>query len=428
MKLSGRADAIDARVAFWAYSVLAATFGLILTVWIPRQFAGQAGGELLDGTTLSLATGSLLMFAACSAAAFAQVEDPPSRRRSLGWFTIGHGALLLVVLVHRTAIPDAARDGAVWTTYLLTGTLFYFWYSSEGEAFSIWRGTMWSGTGGSASERLRSAYERQLRQAAAQEERNRLARDLHDSIKQQIFAAQTSAATAQVRFESDPSGARQALDQVRRSTRDAMSEMEAMLDNLRATPLENATLAEALKKQCEALALRTGAQVDFSSDRLPASEVLPPGAHQAIFRVGQEALANVARHARAAHVEVKLFGLAGEIGLWVKDDGSGFDMDRSRSGMGLDNMRARSGEFGGRLEIESRPGEGTSVLFGLPYLQESANDYRMKAAGYGVFIVLMLAFGIWQRDAVPLAMAALFAIGFWRQARAWTRVRKAVLK
>ena len=145
-----------------------------------------------------------------------------------------------------------------------------------------------------AVQPLRSRYEQEIRRAAAQEERNRLARDLHDSVKQQLFVIQTAAATAQERFHNDPTGAHDAIDAVRRAAREALGEMEAMLEGLNANPLENTGLVEALKKQCEALGYRTGAQVSCECGPLPASETLPPGTHQAIFRTAQEALANVA--------------------------------------------------------------------------------------------------------------------------------------
>src|SRR5690606_2735676 len=87
--------------------------------------------------------------------------------------------------------------------------------------------------------RLRSRYDAQIREAARVEERSRLARDLHDAVKQQLFVIQTGAATSEVRFDSDPAGAREALAQIRTAAREATTEMEALIDELQATPLEN---------------------------------------------------------------------------------------------------------------------------------------------------------------------------------------------
>ncbi len=177
----------------------------------------------------------------------------------------------------------------------------------------------------------------------------------------------TAAATAQARFASDPAGAKAAVEQVRNSAREAMAEMEAMLDQLRAAPLENNGLVEALKKQCEALRFRTGADVRLVAKDLPPSETLPAGAHQAVFRVAQEALANVGRHARARHVLVTLDSTPISVQLRVDDDGVGFDTAQPPTGMGLGNMRARVQALGGVLAITSDPGKGTLVRVSVPH-------------------------------------------------------------
>jgi signal transduction histidine kinase len=267
---------------------------------------------------------------------------------------------------------------------------------------------------------LHSKYEQQIRLAAGQEERNRLARDLHDSIKQQIFAIHTSTATAQERFDHDPAGAKEALDLVRGCAREAITELEAMLDQLRATPLENAGLIEALKKQCEALSFRTGAIVDFKAGPLPPSESLPPGAQQAVFRVAQEALANVARHARAKNVSVSLDSYGGRAGsgpagncleLKVEDDGIGFQPG-SRRGMGAANMQARAKEFEGKFDQVSRPGSGTLVRFSVPLVHGRTNSYLylLPIVCWGAMLALSLL--IMSRDpAYSGPMVVLLAIG-----------------
>ena len=152
-----------------------------------------------------------------------------------------------------------------------------------------------------------------------------VARDLHDAVKQQLFAIQTSAATAQARLTSDTDGVTSALEQVRTSTRDAMTEMEAMIDQLQSAPMENTGLVAALRQHSEALGLRTGAEVTFEAGTLPPSDALPPGTQQALFRAAQEAFANIARHARATHVHVRLRLVGDNFELTIRDDGAGFD-------------------------------------------------------------------------------------------------------
>src|SRR5574341_771054 len=188
---------------------------------------------------------------------------------------------------------------------------------------------------------LRRGLLQQTREAGAQAERNRLARELHDSIKQQIFSIHMSAAAAQARAESDPEGARAALGDVRRSAQEAMVEMNALLQQLSPAPLEKVGLVQALRDQCEALGYRTGADVQVEIGDLPDDDRLPPGAQDSLFRIVQEALSNIARHARAGRVQVALAhdGAEGPVSLNIRDDGQGFDTGISSRGMGLTNIQ-----------------------------------------------------------------------------------------
>ena len=426
MESRQRADAIDARIVFRIYAVAAGLGGFVLSgwgqIWLGSHLADQPWGK----AALVRVAGSVLIAAACAAAGFATVEDPLGRRRGLLWFACAHAVVLFAVLLQRLAIWGAGL--ADWAAQLLLAAalvFLYAWWTAETDLLEPARpSSLLGGTSPAAAARLRSAYERQIRQAAGQEERNRLARDLHDSIKQQIFAIQTAAATAQVRFLEDPSGAQQALAEVRNSAREAMTEMEAMLDQLRAAPLENAGLVEALKKQCEALGFRTGAQVDFEPGKLPPSETLAPGSQQAIFRVAQEALANAGRHARAGSVCVRLSGAAGEVRLEVRDDGSGFDPAAAPAGMGIANMRARAEEYGGKLEIVSRLGGGTSVMLSVPYLVERPAEYRRRALFWGASLGVSIVVMGWTRSIGLIPVAAIAAIGLARETAAYCRTRK----
>jgi signal transduction histidine kinase len=206
---------------------------------------------------------------------------------------------------------------------------------------------------------------RQVSEAAAQEERNRLARDLHDSIKQQLFSINVGTATAQERWERDPEGARKALADVRRSAREALVEMQAMLHQLRPEALGTAGLIEALREQCEALGYRTGAEVALDlGDPIP-DENLPPGAQETLFRIAQEMLANVARHARAQKVRLWLGRQGEEVVIRIQDDGQGFD-PAAASGMGLRNLQERAASLHGTLEVASAPGGGAGLTVRIP--------------------------------------------------------------
>jgi signal transduction histidine kinase len=236
---------------------------------------------------------------------------------------------------------------------------------------------------------LREQLVQQVVTTAAQEERNRLARDLHDSIKQQIFSVGISAAAAQARWEHDPEGAKAALGDVRRSAQEAMVEMRALLQQLGPAPLEKVGLIQALRDQCEALSYRTGAQVVTEFGELPADERLPIGAQESIFRIAQEALGNVARHARAQNVNVR-FGVmenGNDLGaqyiaplqdvphiyLEVIDDGQGFEANQPPSGMGLGNMRTRAASLGGTMDLQSQPSKGTTLRMCIPLVKSESS-------------------------------------------------------
>jgi signal transduction histidine kinase len=411
-------DALDTRTIFRGYAVVAWVAGASLWLLNPIRFA--LGLSLLPGASaLPLrVAGAAVAAAGCFAFALVGVDDPAARRRGLAWLAWGHVVVLAATIFEvLTAaggpglawqIAFAALSSAVWI-------LWHFWWYAGGlpPGGLPSHEPLFGAPGEPSTEQLRSTYEEQIRTAAAQEERNRLARDLHDSIKQQIFAIQTAAATAQARFDSDRTGAGAAIQQVRSSARDAMTEMEVMLDQLRAAPLENTGLVEALKKQCETLGFRTGADVQFTVGALPPNESLPPGSQQAVFRMAQEALANVARHARAKHVTVNLDSTPYSLVLRVEDDGVGFDAESPTSGMGVSGMRARAAGLGGFLNLRSQPGGGgTLVRISVPRLTDEKADprfYRRRAVLFGGLLLFQVAYTVWAftREHDPVALAVL---------------------
>ena len=402
--------AINTRIVYRVYAGMTWSVGLLAylmgSMWSPGQPSEKAA--------LVRVFGAIMIAAGCFAAALAKVDDPVARRRGLLWLAAGHGVVLLSVLFQQPGpwSHGGTTKSVVWWLSLTICWLLYLWQRAEGEAWTERaRFISLSDDSRTSTQRLRSRYEQQIREAAGQEERNRLARDLHDSIKQQIFVIQTAAATAQARFDQDPAGARVALDQVRSSAREAIAEMEAMLDQLRAAPLENAGLVEALKKQCEALGFRTGARVDFSLGTLPPAEALAPGAQQALFRVAQEALANVGRHARAANVLVSLGSADGDLELKIQDDGAGFDPNQSPRGMGIANMRERADEFGGRFAVESQPGGGTSVTLSIPRTVSPPEVYRTQALVWCAGLIAAILWFLSVKSVTAAIFVVISAIG-----------------
>ena len=428
MQTGQRADAINLRIIYRTYAALAGLTGILLVCWGPLWFGAHLPGQPWGKAALIRVLGATLTAIGCFTVPLADL-DRRAGRRGLLWFAVGHTGIWVIVFIQQQAIWGSGFADVV--VALLNGVTLAFWYlwqTAEGEVFDSNRPPLIASLFGartrSSTERLRSQYEQQIRQAAGQEERNRLARDLHDSIKQQVFVIQTAAATAQARFDEDPSGAKLALSQVRGSAREAMIEMEAMLDQLRAAPLENTGLVEALKKQCDALEFRTGARVEFKLGKLPPSESLPPGSQQAIFRVAQEALANVGRHARARNVLVSLSSVSGQVEIRIEDDGSGFDLNEDSRGMGIDNMRARAEELGGRLGLTSRPGGGTSVNLSIPYAVAVPSENRARALVWGAVLILAVVALARGKSIFLVGLAFVAALAVTREVIAYLRLRK----
>lgn len=212
---------------------------------------------------------------------------------------------------------------------------------------------------------------RQVSEAAALEERNRLARELHDSIKQQLFGISVSAAAIRARWGESLHSASESLDDIQRSAQEAQVEMQALLQQLRPAALDTAGLVEALRTQCQAVSYRTGAQITVEIGNLPPDDRLPPGTQETLFRIAQEALANIARHARARNISLSLYQQDNDLVMEIRDNGQGFDLTTAHGGMGLSNMRERAQTSGGSIEIESRVGHGTTLLVRIPLIDTS---------------------------------------------------------
>jgi signal transduction histidine kinase len=406
------------RLVFWGYAAIAWAAGFLLSAWRPMWFGVDLAGLPFGRAALIRLAGAAIMTAGCFAAAMTEVADSDALQRGMLWFAGGHAILWLMVLLQQNAIWNSPLGETV-LVILFIPILAFLLLRGDLDPRASPIETLF-GVGDRAPKNGVSRREREISEAAGREERNRLARDLHDSIKQQLFAIQTAAATAQTRFEPDPEGARGAIAQVRASAREAMTEMEVMLDQLRAAPLENTGLVEALKRQCEAVGFRTGVKVTFTLGKLPPDAALPPGAQQAIFRVAQEALSNVARHARAARLQVTVASVEGSLKLSVEDDGAGFDPEGPAAGMGIRNMRERAAEFDGAFELASSPGGGTRLDVAIPFTSPSADaDYFKKARAEGLALLVILAIAIALHSSVLIGMVLLFAFRFVRALLAW---------
>jgi two-component sensor histidine kinase len=194
---------------------------------------------------------------------------------------------------------------------------------------------------------------------AHEDERRRLARELHDDLTQRLAALAIQAA------KLDGSGVaaegRETVNSIRERLVELSEDVHALSYRLHPTVIEDLGLVEALKAECDRVARSEAFRVELDAGSVPAK--LPTGAAVGLFRVAQEALRNVARHAKASDVRVALHSDNGRLVLAVQDNGTGFGASRKRGGvsLGLASMRERMRLLDGALDVDSAPGRGTTV-------------------------------------------------------------------
>jgi two-component system sensor histidine kinase UhpB len=196
---------------------------------------------------------------------------------------------------------------------------------------------------------------------AQEEERRRLARDLHDEVNQALTAILLRLEAAS---QAAPPELSDELGELKRLVNQAMEELLQLARQLRPTALDDHGLLPALATHVRRFAAQTGIQADLRTRG--EAEDLAPDQEIAVYRVAQEALANVARHAEASRVEIDLDTTGPEVQLRVRDDGCGFDSHHRSRGLGLGGMAERARLVGGDLTIASRPGDGTELVMRVP--------------------------------------------------------------
>lgn len=202
--------------------------------------------------------------------------------------------------------------------------------------------------------------------SAIVEERQRLARELHDAVSQQLFAISMTATAVRRGLEKDPVKAARQIALIEEMASVAQSEMRALLLHLRPVHLDGKRLAEALTELMEELRLKVPMEMDWSiEDDLR----LPKGIEDHLFRIVQEALSNALRHSKANRLEVSIHTVGdGEVlRLTVRDDGVGFELDDKKwTSYGMVTMRERVSEIGGTIQILTAPGQGTRLDIRVP--------------------------------------------------------------
>ncbi len=201
---------------------------------------------------------------------------------------------------------------------------------------------------------------------AQEEERMRIAAELHDGVLQKLtsLALKLGTATIELPANSEPKAE---VREVEKELIQVGTEIRELSHELHPAVLHEKGLPDALSSYCEEFSTTRGIPISYSTDR--SVEELSPGAALCIYRITQEALGNVAKHANAKQVEVRLTRADGRVCLLVSDDGVGFDPDGSgkSGGLGLINMRERVRQLNGTFEFDSTPGRGTTVKAEVPF-------------------------------------------------------------
>jgi signal transduction histidine kinase len=216
-----------------------------------------------------------------------------------------------------------------------------------------------------ANEKL-THYALAIEQLTVSRERNRMARELHDTLAHTLSSVAVELEAVKTLVKRKPAEALKLVDQSLGITRNGLNETRKALQDLRALPIEDLGLTLALKTQVESIAERSGIKVKTRIDK--GMDKVPPDAAYCIYRVAQEGLENIVRHSGAHQATLKLVCSDDQLRLTIQDDGQGFDPqsidDRER--FGLRGMSERAEMLGGTLIVDSLPGKGTTIHLILP--------------------------------------------------------------
>jgi signal transduction histidine kinase len=219
------------------------------------------------------------------------------------------------------------------------------------------------------AHRQLQAYAAQVEQMAILEERNSIAQEIHDSLGHALTALNIQLKVAKNLWDTDPVKSVAAIDAAQALGKMAILEVRESVQTLRAR-LPEPPLSQAIATLVENFQHNTGIQVHLQQEVLA---IVPQPVNKTVYRVLQEALTNVLKHAGATVVEVAVSSNGGQLCLSVQDNGRGFDMERTAVGMGLNGMGDRLHRLGGRLQLRSSQGAGCEITVELP-LQEVCHD------------------------------------------------------
>lgn len=283
-----------------------------------------------------------------------RIADVTTDPRFRGWWPAGHPVMRSFL-----GVPIVFKGDVIGAFYLTDKTSGPTFTEADEQMVGVL-----AAHAGVLMEHAR-LYE-QSRELSVLDERNRLARELHDAMTQTLFSLRLAVETAAALVATDPARAATELDAARTLVDATFAELRALVFELRPPALDADGLVTTVRKHLEVAGRAHGLQVQLTAH---GADELSPQTEREVFRIVQEAVTNVLRHARAATLEVDLAFEPGRVTVTVRDDGVGFDpaarLIRSRR-LGLTSMRERARALGGRLTVESAPGKGTTVSAEVP--------------------------------------------------------------
>ncbi len=294
---------------------------------------------------------------------------------SLGSTSTDAFNFIFIILAVHTAHVLPGKKAAVWITvyYVLVSFFTLSARGTNGIYAVLFYGISYilSGFFGAVLQQVEKARDQnqllvdelketqqKLRELAVVDERNRLARDLHDSVKQQVFAISMQLSAARTTL-SESDKAYPSVTEAERLARQATAELTSLINALRPPALERKSLPDAVREHVEEWSRQNSVLVETNID---STITVDQQVEQVLFRVLQEALANVSRHSKADKVNVDLKSENDAVVLTIEDNGVGFDSRQIAKGIGLDSMQERLNAVNGKVDVVSERSKGTRVI------------------------------------------------------------------
>jgi signal transduction histidine kinase len=358
----GSSRANDRTVALIALAAMVPWYLLV-----GRPHVVVAGGTLTRRAVIYMA-GVVVLFA------IADLQAPNTWFLSLALLPLCYDVLpeLLALIPALTMNAVGAASVAYWAGTLAgaeTAAGLWIGVSAFTVTFGSYIGRIITQSGERASliaqlEATRAELAEVSRQAGVMAERQRLAGEIHDTLAQGFSSILMLIQAAEAQLEPSPATARRQLGLAAQTARENLAEARTLVGGLASAQLQAGTLEDALRRLTERASAELGLKASFAVDG--TSRQLPAATEVVLLRTGQEALANVRKHAAARNVAVRLCYAGDRVRLEVTDDGAGFDPALVNGGYGLRGMRARVNEAGGTIAVRSAPAEGASVQVEVP--------------------------------------------------------------